>query len=294
MKSPDVVARVVDQTKDVNEILGIRTETSSQKEIHPKAAMIKKMLDLALHFSTPDTEAEQAMANAQRMMRKYNLEQAEVMQEMKNEGNLTAGVRVVCFRSLSKPMKAPVVYEWFKDLAGVVSDFFESLFYWTWGPNCHGKIFVFYGIKQNAEIAAYAFEAVFNRICHKSLSFKPITKDEFTKGAQRNVTYASYSRSARTHYRNGLVDGLREAVETTKLEQAMAKNQERALQLYEHSKAVGKELLASNGIKISEAKKARASKNWDQKAYDQGKVDSKDLNLNQKSIRNKQKRLTAR
>jgi hypothetical protein len=59
---------------------------------------IRKMLQLGLHPDTPDTEAQQALKNANRFLTRYNLQQVDILKEAEEEGqesSLAGGMKVV-------------------------------------------------------------------------------------------------------------------------------------------------------------------------------------------------------
>ncbi|KAL3701355.1 hypothetical protein R1sor_019377 [Riccia sorocarpa] len=171
---------------------------------------IRKMLELGLHPDTPEIEAQQALKNAQRLLTKHNLEQAEVM-----EGNLTdttslaGGMRVVELRAKGRA-KLGRMESWVLELGWVISENFDTQFFFNSGSSRKPVKVVFYGISQNADCSGYAFAATFNRITIMSANYIIKSADGYDEAEKENRGLTT--RVARANYRRGIVAGLREAV----------------------------------------------------------------------------------
>ncbi|MCO5572209.1 hypothetical protein L7F22_025961 [Adiantum nelumboides] len=178
---------------------------------------IRKMLELGLHPDTPDIEAQQALKNAQRLLTKHNLEQADVLKGglEANKHAFKAGMRMVELRSKDK--NKPGRFEhWVYSLARIVSKYFDTQYF---AQNQSMLKVVFYGIKQNVDCAGYAFAATFNRISKLSADFLPSKQANNGKARHARSSNSVYSRVSRMSYRNGLVEGLFETVKSKRLHQ---------------------------------------------------------------------------
>jgi hypothetical protein len=74
-------------------------------------ARIAKMLALGLHPGTSEAEAQQSMRQAQRLLAKYSLDQAEVMAEaggLRDEGALAGGLVKVELRGVGTHRPAQI------------------------------------------------------------------------------------------------------------------------------------------------------------------------------------------
>lgn len=117
----------------------------------------EKVLDkikkcLALGKSANEHEASQALKQAQALMRKYEISDADVVLSDIGE---QSGVRKMAFK----------LAEWQWSVANMVADVF--------GCKCYmlGKTMMFYGLGKRAEIAAYAFEVVYRQIAAARRNF---------------------------------------------------------------------------------------------------------------------------
>ena len=147
-------------------------------------ARIAKMLQLGLHASTSEAEAQHAMRLAQKLLQKFNLTQAAVMlslntQEEKDSalqdvealqgGLVTMQIRRVV-RSpglgIGTDPSSGLYYapatssSWIIWLAGTVALNFQVKTYYV-GPTAK---YTFYGLKTNAQLAGYAFKIAVEKI----------------------------------------------------------------------------------------------------------------------------------
>ncbi|KAI5080855.1 hypothetical protein GOP47_0004038 [Adiantum capillus-veneris] len=196
---------------------GAHTELNEDKPEVGIQIRIRKMLELGLHPDTPDIEAQQALKNAQRLLTKHNLQQADILKGSL-EGNkhaFKAGMRMVELRPRDK--SKPGRFEhWVYSLAHIVSKYFDTQHFVQ--KQSVLKV-VFYGIKQNVDCAGYAFTATFNRISKLSADFLPSKHANNRNASKTCSSHSVYSRVSRMSYRNGLVQGLFETVKSNKRHQ---------------------------------------------------------------------------
>lgn len=190
---------------------------------------IRKMLELGLHPDTPDIEAQQALKNAQRLLTKHNLQQAEVMKgSLKNLNALKGGMRVVELRSRGTNGGPGRFEQWIHELANIIAKYFDTQYY----VQRHSlPQVVFYGIKQNADCAGFAFAATFNRIVNLSANYIPTKLSDPQKlnkeaNLRADIKQGVHSRVSRMSYRHGIVAGLMEAVKISQLHQKSTRNAE--------------------------------------------------------------------
>ncbi|KAL2650358.1 hypothetical protein R1flu_018486 [Riccia fluitans] len=216
--SVTVEAFVVDAT-DQEDTGPTRTGEPPEEPVSGIRFRIKKMLELGLHPDTPEIEAQQALNNAQRLLTKHNLEQAEVL-----EGNLTdttslvGGMRVVELRAKGRA-KLGRMESWVLQLGWVISDNFDTRFYFKSGSSKKPTQIVFYGISQNADCAGYAFAATFNRITIMSAEYIIRSANDYEEAEKENPYEKNRglkTRIARANYRRGIVAGLKGAVKQSR------------------------------------------------------------------------------
>ncbi|KAG6545180.1 hypothetical protein Mapa_013292 [Marchantia paleacea] len=217
-----VEAFVVDAT-DQDDTGPGHTGERCQEAVNGIRFKIKKMLELGLHPDTPDIEAQQALKNAQRLLTKHNLEQAEVLQgNLTDTSTLTGGMRVVELRAKGRS-KLGRMESWVLELGWVISDNFDTQFFFKSGSASKPFRVVFYGISQNADCAGYAFAATFNRITIMSAEYIVKYANQYDDAEKENqevkfgkTNQGINTRVARANYRRGIVAGLKEAVENAK------------------------------------------------------------------------------
>eukprot|EP01018_Ginkgo_biloba_P017442 Gb_06311 [translate_table: standard] len=267
---------------------------------------IRKMLELGLHPDTPDIEAQQALKNAQRLLTKHNLQQAEVMKgALKDSNALVGGMRVVELRSKGKIERIGRIEQWVVDLAHVIADNFDTQYFTRkYTKKDRPLQVVFYGIKQNADCAGYAFAATFNRITVMSAKYNP-SKNLDDEENEEPTVQSTYTRIARNNYKLGIVAGLREVVNSGQQVEDSEGEQEdgsargnrkgmrnkskekkrRAMQaLVVHSKEVGEAFIKEKGINIRISKSRTRESAWNLEAFTRGKIDSKHIDINQKAL----------
>ena len=234
----------------------------------PKLVSVKqtigKILELGLKAGTPEAEAQQAMRQAQRLLKKHNLTQAAIMRErsgaVKDEGTLKGGMVKVTMR-MARTKKPIKMDRWMDRLMSVVADNFEvKCFFQTtkrhksWGGSQYSSptTMTFYGMLVNSQLAAYAFTVAFARVFTLSRAYRPPAGEfESKKNSYWNNTSikskAAYTANARRNYLDGLVSGLRSAVSQAQSERR--RRREEKVRRYEKRKA-----------KVAKMQKARDDK----------------------------------
>ena len=180
-------------------------------------ARIAKMLALGLHAGTSEAEAQQSMRQAQRLLSKYNLDQATILNEssggagLKDQGAMAGGMaKVELFKAGTKdPAKLDRTAE---GLALCCAKNFEVRYFKR--RSRRSTQLVFYGLRSGAQLAAYAFSVAFVRVHLMQKAYKPPAGEYELKKArgQTQCTAGSYTATARRNYADGLVHGLHSAV----------------------------------------------------------------------------------
>jgi hypothetical protein len=193
-------------------------------------ARIAKMLALGLHAGTSEAEAQQSMRQAQRLLNKYNLDQAAILSEtggagLRNEGAMAGGMaKVQLFKARTKhPAKMDRTAE---GLALCCAKNFEVRYFKRRSRST--TQIVFYGLLSGAQLAAYAFTVAFTRVHLMQKTYHPPVGEYDLKIArgETQCTVASYTATARRNYADGLVHGLHNAVRSAlerRIEQHAAK-----------------------------------------------------------------------
>ena len=261
---------------------------------------IRKMLDRGLHPNTPEGEAQRCMRLAQELMDKHQLQQADLG---RHQQELTGGmVEVTVGAGLPsyQPMEPAQVQQWMTRLAGVCSS--------TFTPDRKGKYFhrirngrcptfTFYGFREAAQLAAYAFVAAVQRIVSMKASFVPDGSAWANSGCKSR---GAFVRTAKLTYCNGIVARLRQdlppaegtaegtavpSASTAASTHAESAGTSSSLALVvSHHETVGQQVLAEHGIKLHASRRRKAYASFDSRSYQQGKTDGGNIDLRQRAL----------
>lgn len=188
---------------------------------------IIKLLNTGLHNESNEHEAKNAMKLARRLLDRHNLDQAKLLKERgngslndfsttndKGDGStLHGGIVTVNILNRKKTVPLSSMPRWLENLIAPVTANFRVDAFMSFSKakrfmNC-GKCSVsFFGIKTNAQLAAYAFKTAAERIAFMTVSYDPPR----SKGMEGRSKQASRTRTARLSYALGIVAGLHEDV----------------------------------------------------------------------------------
>lgn len=177
---------------------------------HTIKQRIVKLLNTGFHTESNENEAKNAMKLARRLMERYNLDQSVLLRERGdgslndfctgNDENDTLGGGIVnvslCSRKKGKTLSS--IPRWLDFLVQPICSNFHVQAFKVLNKATKYKDGVcaisFYGIRTNAQLAAYAFKIASERISFMSASYDPMG--------------ISDSRNARLSYALGIVIGL--------------------------------------------------------------------------------------
>mmetsp|Transcript_22563 Transcript_22563/g.47304 ORF Transcript_22563/g.47304 Transcript_22563/m.47304 type:complete len:580 (+) Transcript_22563:61-1800(+) len=177
---------------------------------------IIKLLNTGFHGDSNENEARNAMKLARKLMERYNLDQAMLLQE-RGDGSLNdfstngdadfrGGMVTVNIQNRKKKTPLASLPRWIDFLTNPVTENFhvESFKSQKRATRSRGGkcSFTFYGIRTNAQLAAYAFKIASERIALMTANYNP-----------PNSRSAAETRNARLSYALGVVRGLRESVQ---------------------------------------------------------------------------------
>jgi hypothetical protein len=144
-------------------------------------ARIMKCRDRGSSKSTPEAEAQTALAMAARLMEQHNISMSEVLQQSSEPKTWEQGeshVRITRTRGTSMQV---AIESWTLDVARAVKILFDVESYTISHHDRHSKDRVFCGIAQNTMMAAQAFEVVYNLI-HEWARGKVGSKNNYCRG----------------------------------------------------------------------------------------------------------------
>lgn len=198
---------------------------------------IIKLLNTGLHNDSNEHEAKNAMKLARRLLDRYNLDQAVLLKERgdgslndfsttndKDSGSaLHGGIVTVHILNRKKTVPLSSMPRWLENLISPVTANFRVDAFTTFSQ---AKLFVtgkcsvsFFGIKTNAQLAAYAFKTAAERIAFMTASYEPPRSE----GARKQ---ASQTRTARLSYALGVVAGLNRDVKKGLQEEEQKRQEE--------------------------------------------------------------------
>ncbi|GAW02005.1 Ankyrin repeat protein [Lentinula edodes] len=133
---------------------------------------IKKALNLSKHPGTTENEARQAMRLAMKLMAKLNITQAQVLESMEENDDISkqAGQSVVSI--CCQEGKSMYISTWSQTASFAVCNMFDVKYYTQVGDESNQIDFIFYGLGPNTVTAAYGFETVYNLIMNWRMANK--------------------------------------------------------------------------------------------------------------------------
>ncbi len=223
--------------------------------------------------SEVDHEAQSALELARKLMLQYSLE----MEDVETVGSSGVGTADGIVIELGTKQTA----KWALSLAIVVADYFDSQVlyieptYWTGGK------LMFFGVKLNANMAAYAFKSVFNQVKELSRKYKvdrrlydldPIARTHYK-------TFNTYRTAAKREYREGLVYGFALRLTEMKTEETESAQGEQIAALAVRYEEVAKDWLAEQSMDVRERKSRRSTTYTGGGHYLQGAHDSDNVQI---------------
>ncbi|KAL7539449.1 hypothetical protein ACHAXR_009332 [Thalassiosira sp. AJA248-18] len=178
---------------------------------------IVKLLNTGFHGTANEHEARNAMKLARRLCEKHNLDQAVLLQERgdgslndfstTNDSSLQGGIVTAKIRNRKKQTPPALLSRWHDFLVKPVCMNFHVEAFKTVArstPRRAGECSVtFYGIRTNAQLAAYAFKIASERISLMAAIYEAPRKGQLSRAKQQAET-----RNARLSYALGIVNGL--------------------------------------------------------------------------------------
>ena len=194
---------------------------SDENEVdHSIKQRIVKLLNTGFHGESNEHEARNAMKLARRLMERYNLDQAVLLQE-RGDGSLNdfstnnnddgsalqGGIVTTKIRNRKSGKPPSSLPRWHDFLVQPVCLSFHVEAFKTVArstPHRAGECSVtFYGIRCNAQLAAYAFKIASERISLMAASYEPPRSSTLARAKQ-----VAETRTARLSYALGIVNGL--------------------------------------------------------------------------------------
>ncbi|CAK1366988.1 unnamed protein product [Cercospora beticola] len=162
LRAPALYKAEVTRTADNDVIFMASTEDTAGST----QQLIQKCFRLGLHINTPDTEARSTLLTASRLMKKYNVAQAEVLAHTNPKEQLQLGGQsVVSIRRDDGDLTIDVMrYEYIDQLQIAINKLFDLRSFINSEPRTKGIDITFCGIASNTIAAATAFEMSHNLI----------------------------------------------------------------------------------------------------------------------------------
>jgi len=203
------------------------TDETNDVDLSIKQRIIK-LLNTGLHNESNEHEAKNALKLARRLLERHNLDQAVLLKE-RGDGSLNAfsttndkdndgstlhgGIVTVNILNRRNTLPLSSMPRWLENLIAPVTANFRVDAFMSFskakGFMSRGQCSVsFFGIKTNAQLAAYAFKTAAERIAFMTASYEPPRWN----GMDGRRKQASRTRTARLSYAWGIVAGLHEDV----------------------------------------------------------------------------------
>lgn len=183
--------------------------------------------------NTSENEIASALEIARKLMLEHGINEAETTVQIQDE-ELGNGVDTV--------LDTKNRQVWISILAKAIDTYFECKHFLRTGGK-RNISFCFYGPKEQAEIASYCFNSVYNQVWNLSNAYKP-----------SGVVFYSprdFSRIAKREYREGLSNGLLVRCRAIKEEEQRSANASKITALAVRSEEVADNWLAKHVGKLS-------------------------------------------
>ena len=212
-------------TQDDNEGEDSSTNAKDKEQVDQSIKQrIIKLLNTGFHNNSNENEAKNAMKLARRLMERYNLDQAVLLLErgdgslndcstINDDDGLQGGIVTTKIQNRKNGKPLSSLSRWQDFLVGCTCmnfhvEAFKSVSRGT--PSRKGECSVtFYGIRVNAQLAAYAFKIASERISLMAAIYEPSTTVSILTSASQK---AKETRSSRLSYSLGIVNGLEQDV----------------------------------------------------------------------------------
>ena len=188
------------------------TDTSASNDMVDK---IRHMLERGMHPNTPESEAVQSMRLADKMLKKHNVSQADIMASTGNVSHVDGSMYKVKLYHIPGG-SACCTKQWFHTLAKTMTENFDcKSFYNVTRAEC---CWTFYGISTNAFSASLAFTNAFNRIAYFLYKYKVDPQDYNRKVSSGEISMSrlAFTKASKVSYCEGLAKGLLDKVREDK------------------------------------------------------------------------------
>jgi hypothetical protein len=222
---------VVIDEKDIPNCPGVKViqddDDNNDREVedggteHKIKQKIIKLLNTHFHGASNESEAQNAMTLARRLMERHNLDQALLMQE-RGDGSLNdfsmsgadgneedlyqGGIVTTNIRNRKTQKPLSTISRWQKNLVCTISLIFNVKNYTTFARSTQQEVgessVAFYGLRTYVQLAAYAFKIASERCSLMTAMYDPPKRKLPTKGQ------IVETKKARLSYALGLVKGL--------------------------------------------------------------------------------------
>lgn len=232
-----------------------------------------------------DHEAQAALELARKLMLQYGLEMEDV--EVVGAPGAAQGPEA---DGVLIDMKTQRTAKWALSLAVVVADYMDASVSYIEPSTWSGGRLLFYGVKLNASMAAYAFQSVFNQIRDLSRKYH-VDRAEWENprrgggglmrqlmgrlAAPQYTTFDAYRVAAKREYREGLVFGFAKRLKELKEQEQASEQGEQITALSVRYEGIARAWLSKHGFSEPEEKKpGQRRKHTGEKHYLDGERDS--------------------
>lgn len=234
-----------------------------------------------------DHEAQAALELARKLMLQYGLEMEDVEvagTATSSQGPEADGVVI--------DLKTKQTAKWALSLAVVVADYMDASVTYFEPSYWSGGRMLFYGVKLNARMAAFAFQSVFNQVKELSRKYQ-VSRSEYDgegRGLMRSLmsgvarqnynTFDAYRNAAKREYREGLVFGFAKRLGELKEHEQASDEGEQITALAVRYEGIAKAWFRNQGFEDPTERKPRhRNKHTGVKHYQDGERDSEHVQI---------------
>lgn len=226
-------------------------------------------------------EAELALSMARKLLIQYQIDEMELKEKGSSKQQFDS-MEAGCVE-IRPPQSR--LHKWITTMCSAVCVFFDVKYYFYKG-NTFNKIpprFIFYGVKTNCEIAAFAFNSIYQQITHLGKKYK-VSKEDFSMQGYYS-DFSIFSVQAKMEYREGLASGLHKRANEEKNEES---DNSKVTALAIRSQDIADEWIKSKRLNLVSVKKdshryGTNTNSWRDGVRDASKIDVHGRGLNSRS-----------
>lgn len=227
-----------------------------------------------------EEESNAALARAKKLLIQYQLNEMEVRDRDNRSGTKDQDDLFQPDATWVEPPQSRM-HKWILSMATAISIYFDvKHFYYEGNTSTKMKPkFIFYGIKTNCEVAAFAFHSIYKQILKLGKKYKPSKQDFLDQDYY--TSFSIFSVQARMEYRLGLTRGL---VSRAWKERRKKQENKKVTALAIRADDVADKWLESSGLELKETRLRSHAYGTNTDSYNSGLVDADKIDIHGRGL----------